>query len=121
MDFIDKLANKVSSGTRILSQKTDEIIEMTELKIELKNIEENIEEEKLYMGELVYKYFLSNNTYMPVVEIKAKCREIQRMEKEKNRMKAYLNKIRGLEYCRICGEPIEEDENYCPKCGYRIK
>ncbi|TCO70214.1 zinc ribbon domain-containing protein [Marinisporobacter balticus] len=121
MDFIDKLANKVSSGTKILSQKTDEIIEMTELNIELKNIEAYIEEEKLYIGELVYKYFLSNSNNMPIAEIKGKCGEIQRLEKEKHRMKTRLNRIKGWQYCRICGEPIEDEENFCPKCGHKIK
>ncbi|QEK12463.1 zinc ribbon domain-containing protein [Crassaminicella thermophila] len=120
MDFMDKLAQKVSSGTRMISQKTDEIIEIAELKIDLKNIEEEIEEAKLYIGELVYKYFLSKNESMPVSAINSKCREIQRMEYEKNRIKTRLNKIKGLKYCNFCGEVIIDEENYCPKCGHKI-
>ncbi|QXM06320.1 zinc ribbon domain-containing protein [Crassaminicella indica] len=120
MDFLDKLADKVSSGTKKISQKTDEIIEITELKLDLKNIEDEIEEAKLYIGELVYKYFLSNDSSMPVGQIKGKCREIQRMEAQKNRMKARIYRIKGLAYCRFCGEAIDDEENYCSKCGHKI-
>ncbi|QZY56356.1 zinc ribbon domain-containing protein [Crassaminicella profunda] len=120
MDIFDKLADKVSYGTKKISQKTDEIIEITELKMDLKNIEDEIEEAKLYIGELVYKYFLANDNSMPVSQIKGKCREIQRMETQKNRVKTRLYRIKGLTYCRFCGEAIDDEENYCSKCGHKI-
>jgi rubrerythrin len=120
MDFFDKLADKVSVGTKKISRKTDEIIEITELKLDLKKIDEEIEEPKLYIGEVVYKYFLSNNNSMPVGQVKGKCREIQRMEAQKYRIQTRLYRIKGLTYCRFCGEEIVDEENYCPKCGRKV-
>ncbi|WZL74532.1 zinc ribbon domain-containing protein [Clostridiaceae bacterium 35-E11] len=119
MDFMDKLVQKVSEGTKVLSQKTDEIIEITELKVSMKKMEADIEEIKFMIGDLVYNYYLSNNTSIPTLEIKERCKEIQRLEQEVNRIKVRVNRLRGLAYCSSCGEFLEEEENYCPKCGHR--
>lgn len=119
MDFMDKFAQKFSKGTKALSEKTEELFEITELKMNIKNIEEDIEEAKLYIGEVVYKYFKSNN--IPLDEVKEKCREIEKMYYEINNLKEKINYIRGTEYCKGCGYMLDDDEIYCPKCGHRVR
>ncbi|WP_129598489.1 hypothetical protein [Anaerophilus nitritogenes] len=119
MDFLDKLADKVTSGTKILSQKTDEVIEIAELKLDLKNMEKQIQEIKISIGEIIYEYFFSKKNDMPIMELQIKCKEIQQREREKNNIKRKLNSLRGLEYCYYCGAIFEEDENYCSNCGKR--
>lgn len=118
MDFMEQLADKVSYGTKVLSQKTDEILQMTELRININNIEREIERSKLYIGELVYKYYL--NERMPVEEIQQKCREVQNLYYKANRLKERVYTIKGLKYCVNCGESVGDDESFCPKCGKRI-
>lgn len=71
------------------------------------------------IGDIVYNYFLSHNNNIPSIEIKEKCKEIQRLEQEMNRIKVRVNRLRGVDSCSFCGEFIEEEENYCPKCGHR--
>ncbi|MBF8983977.1 zinc ribbon domain-containing protein [Lutibacter sp. B2] len=120
MKFVDKLADRISEGTRTLSQKTDEIIEITELKFDMRNIEKEIKEIKLAMGEMIYEYFISTENNMPLNQIKEKCREIQRLEKELNRMKSYVYKAKGLNYCHYCGEMVDHEEKYCSICGHKV-
>lgn len=121
MDIIDTLAQKVSSGTRMLSEQTDKMFEMTELKMDMKQLENEIMEAKLYVGELVYKYSINNEGNMPLREIKAKCKEIYRMENEANKKKSRLNRHRGLKQCSKCNNVVADDENYCYRCGSRVK
>ena len=120
MKFVDKLADRISEGTRNLSQKTDEIIEITELKFDMRNIEKEIKEIKLAIGDMIYEYFISTENNMPLKQIKEKCREMQRLEKELNRMKSYVYKVKGLNYCHYCGEMVDYEEKYCSICGHKV-
>ncbi|WP_053957685.1 hypothetical protein [Inediibacterium massiliense] len=120
MDFLDKLADKVTSGTKILSQKTDEVIEIAELKLELKNIDKQIQAIKVSIGDIIYEYFFSKKNDMPITDIQVKCRQIQQIERERNNIKRKLNALMGLEYCSYCGIAFEEDEHYCKNCGRKV-
>jgi hypothetical protein len=119
MDFIDKFAKKVSESSKNLSKKTDKILELTEIKIDIKNIEDQIRENKMYIGELVCKNFDCYGK-LPLSDIYEKCKEIQRMYQKINLLKERINKIKGLQYCTFCGESIDKYENYCSNCGKKI-
>ncbi|HHY90966.1 MAG TPA: hypothetical protein GX503_04800 [Clostridiales bacterium] len=118
MSWIDKWTQKLSEGTRMISKKTDELLEIAEIKLAIRDMESEIEDAKLYIGELVYQYYLNTHDLkMLSDEIKQKCTEIDEMDREINRLKKKLNFIKGNHFCRFCGEILELYERYCPYCG----
>ncbi|PAB56832.1 zinc ribbon domain-containing protein [Anaeromicrobium sediminis] len=119
MDFLERFIDSIGRGTHTLSVKTDEVIELTEMKMNIRGIEEEIEEHKLYIGEIVYKYYTEEKAHMPTSEIKRRCMEIRRLERKLNMMKERMVRKRGFGYCKNCGEIIKKKQNYCPRCGNR--
>ena len=119
MDFLERFIDSIDRGTHALSVKTDEVIALTEMKMDISAIEGEIEDHKLYIGEIVYKYYTQEKGAMPTNEIKRRCMEIKRLERKLNMVKERMVRKRGLSYCKDCGEIIKKKENYCPKCGNR--
>ncbi len=96
MDLMEKLIKNISEGTKIISEKTDEIIEIAEIKVGIRNTKSEIEEAKLYIGELVYQYYLdSDNHEMIIEEINEKCKEIKKMDQQKNDLNEKLKSIKS--------------------------
>ncbi|MCT4593981.1 MAG: hypothetical protein N4A57_06925 [Anaeromicrobium sp.] len=120
MDFLERFIDSIGRGTHTLSVKTDEVIELTEMKVDIKAIEEEIENHKLYIGQIVYKYYTQEKGTMPTSEIKRICMEIRRLEKKLYMMKDKMVRKRGYTYCKGCGQIIKKKQNYCPKCGNRV-
>jgi hypothetical protein len=118
MDFMEKLVSKVSEGTKVLSKKTDELLEVTELRMEIKNLEDEIEEAKLFIGEMVYRSYLGKET--GTAEMREKCREIEQMYYKIQQLTQEVNQIRGVRLCPHCSIEIREYINYCPSCGNKI-
>jgi len=102
----------------MISKKTDELLEIAEMKIAIRDMESEIEDAKSYIGELVYQYYLNTHDLkMLSDEIKQKCAEIYEMNEEINRLKKKLNLIKGNHFCKFCGEILNPHERYCPYCG----
>lgn len=120
MDLLDRFIDTVSRNGYKISKKTDEVLEMTEIKMDIKSLEYEIEDHKLYIGNLVYKYYTENEANLPSAEIKRRCIEIKKLERKLSIMKQRVVKKKGLGYCKNCGEIVKKDENYCPKCGYKV-
>ncbi|MBB6216040.1 chromosome segregation ATPase [Anaerosolibacter carboniphilus] len=118
MDFMEKLVSKVSEGTKVLSKKTDELLELTELKMEIKHLEDEIEEAKLFIGEMVYRSYLGKET--GTAEMREKCSEIEQMYYKIQQLTQEVNEIRGVRLCPHCNIEIREYLNFCPSCGSKV-
>ncbi len=118
MDFMEKLVSKVSEGTKVLSKKTDELLEITELKMDIKRLEDEIEDAKLFIGEMVYRSYLGKEP--GTAEMREKCREIEQMYYKIQQLTLEVNEIKGVRQCVHCDIEIKEYLNYCPGCGNKI-
>lgn len=118
MDFMEKLMTKVSEGTKVLSKKTDELLEITEIKMEIKRLEEEILEAKIFIGEMVYRNYLGDET--STMQLREKCKEIEQMYHRIHQLTSEINEIKGIRQCSNCHMDIREYSKYCPNCGNKI-
>jgi len=119
MDFFDKITKKVSLGTNVVSKKTDELIAAAELKMTISKMENEIEEAIYQLGENIFNSFISTNA-MSTNEVQIRCKEIQRMYQNINRLQKNYNAYKGIVGCRACGSDIEDGSRFCPNCGNKI-
>lgn len=118
MDFMNKLGQKLSEGTKLLSNTTDKLLEITDYKLEISRNEAEIDDLKMFIGELVYKNYLGSN--MSPTIIQDKCREIQRLTQNVNQLKERMAQMKGVMYCKKCGSIVKREENFCINCGSRL-
>ena len=120
MDFFDQISRKLSIGTNIVSKKADELIATTELKITISQLESEIEDAIMMLGETVFQYYINNNNSMSLNEVQGRCREINRMYQELNRLKKKYYVYKGTRTCSYCGEEVEYGGRFCSSCGNKI-
>lgn len=118
MDFFNKLGQKISEGSRTLSDTTDKLLEIADSKLEISRIESEINEIKVFIGEMVFKNYLGNN--VPPALIQEKCKELEHLFHEISRIRERLDQVKGVSYCRRCGGQVRGGEGFCQKCGYHV-
>lgn len=118
MDFFTKLSQKVSEGSRVLSDTTDKLLEIADSKLTINRLEAEIDETKMLIGELVFKNYLGKN--VPPALIQEKCEELDRLFQEVARIRGRLAQMKGVSYCRKCGSLVSGGDSSCQTCGYPI-
>ena len=119
MDLFDKMARKISFGTSLISKKTDKLIAVTEIKINISKLESEIEEDIYSLGEIVLNYYNTNNN-ISLNSVQGRCKEIQQKYQNLNRMQKKYHIYKGTLSCSYCGEEIDHGTRFCPNCGNRL-
>lgn len=97
LDYMKDISTKIYDAASHFTKKADCIIKIGEYKIEIKLNEKDIEKRKLYLGDLIYKWY--TNDEIEVDNIVKICNEISKLE---NRIDNIEKKISNLK------ESIEE-------------
>lgn len=80
MDFFKNFSEKFFGTAENISKKTDEYIEIGEIKFDLKLLEREINERKFLLGVFIYEWY--SNRDLDIREIPRICNEIKEKEKE---------------------------------------
>lgn len=126
MDFMNKvteISKKVGEGTekayKAVADKSGKIIKETQMRVKANDKEGEIDSIIFDMGKKIYeKYKLGEE----ISDTFAKdCKKIDKLYKEINEMETHMLYLRNLRKCANCGETIEIENKYCPKCGDKQK
>lgn len=130
MSLFDKIKANIKKSLGVAADRSKEAWEMANLQSTLWILKKQRDHMFLKMGELVYRFYLNNESYQDIirercveiddteVEIKKteeKIQEIIRIGKEK--IREYLS---GQQRCR-CGALLSEGDEFCLSCGEPIK
>jgi len=126
MDFMDKVAElskKVGEGTekayKAVADKSGKIIKETQMRVKANDKESDIEMMYYEMGKTVYDMYKNGEEVGD--SFKKTCKKIDKLTKEINEMETHMLYLRNLRKCANCGETIELENKYCPKCGDKQK
>jgi len=126
MDFMDKVAElskKVGEGTekayKAVADKSGKIIKETQMRVKANDKESDIEMMYYEMGKTVYDMYKNGEEVGD--SFKKTCKKIDKLTKEINEMETHMLYLRNLRKCAKCGETIELENKYCPKCGDKQK
>jgi len=126
MDFMDKvteLSKKVGVGTekayKAVADKSGKIIKETQMRVKANDKEGDIEMMYYEMGKSVYEMYKNGDEVSD--SFKKTCKKIDKLTKEIADMETHMLYLRNLRKCANCGETIELENKYCPKCGDKQK
>ncbi len=115
-DFFGELGKSISRATRQAVDKTSVFVESTKISAQISSQHHEIE--KLYqkIGETIYKK-VRTGEYEPDAEVMLIVEEIRKRQGQVTGMRKNLAEVRNMKVCPSCGELIQSDVAFCPKCG----
>lgn len=126
MDFMDKvseISKKVGEGAektyKAVADKSGKIIKETQMRVKSNDKESEIEMTYYEMGKTIYDMY-KNGEDVGTAFVKT-CKKIDKISKEIDEMEKHMLYLRNLRKCANCGETIEIENKYCPKCGDKQK
>jgi len=119
MSIWDDIGKKVSQGTKILSQKSSEVFEVTKVKLDIAAEKDRIN--KLYeeIGKAVYENYKAGNPKSP--DVTDKCQLIDEIEYKIKKLNQKTVHLKGGSICRDCGEIVNATQQYCHHCGRKLE
>lgn len=126
MDFMNKvteLSKKAYEGTekayKAVADKSGKIIKETQMRVKANDKESEIEMMYYEMGKSVYNMYKKGEEVG--TDFKKTCKKIDKLTKEITEMETHMLYLKNLRKCANCGETIELENKYCPKCGDKQK
>ena len=115
-DFFGDLGRSITRATQKAASRTGSLIESTKINAMVSAEEKAIEGYMKEIGETIYARCVSgemktDELLAPIVD------EISARQEKIRSYRAELASLRGMTVCPSCGEIIETDSLFCPKCG----
>lgn len=125
---MDKLFDNIKKGiniavteagklTKVVKNKTSNIVDVTKLNISLNETEGKIAKLYAKIGESVYKNSQGENS---PIDIDAVCNEISALFEEAASIREQIAELKNTVVCIKCGEHNEKTSGYCAKCGNKL-
>lgn len=118
MDIIEKIISNVEKTTKAVVQKSNDMVELTKIKVALSGDEAKAEGLIREAGELVYAAY-KDGTGDPE-DVEKVCKQLEQLEEEIVKKKNQLARLRNLKRCGKCGNENDIDAIYCNRCGDKL-
>jgi len=124
-NFFEKITDSIGKGVKAVSSKSKELIEITKLKNEIKNVQNSIESRFQVLGKKVFE--MLNMGVLKEDELKAECKEITSLFRKITELEGAIKKIElealrerygaDIVMCPKCGAPNKANAKFCMSCG----
>lgn len=115
MAFLSGLGEKVGKAAQAAAKKSNEIVEITKINMNISSEEEKIQKIFKQIGELVFDDFKNNtDTGESVVAL---CQQVVTHQQTIKELKEKLMIVKNIKACSNCGAELELSVTFCPKCG----
>ena len=115
-DFFGDLGKSITRATQKAAMRTGSLIESTKINAMITAESKAIEKLYLELGELVYEQYdggeIKTSSQMSAI--------VDELDMHLEKISSYrteLAEVKGMKVCPSCGEIIEMDALFCPKCG----
>ena len=118
MDVINNIKETLSKAKDTVVSKSGEIVEITKLKYSIADMEGDISKLMRAIGEKVYEAY--KNGTEPDESINEFCAEISAKYAEIDEKRAKVRALKKEVACKSCGNSVDKDAAFCPKCGEKL-
>ena len=115
MDFFDDLYKKLTVAANQTAKETTRLSGLAKVKFNLMKEKSKLEDAYKVLGEVYYKQLKNGE-----VDEKATAAAYDKIEKtfvEIEKYQTEINLMSNVKICTSCGEKVDKDMVYCPKCG----
>lgn len=116
MDFFEKMGEKIAEAGTGVSKKAKEVSSVVSLKNKIRTEENKVQTLYQTIGE---KYFKAHQEYEGDVYAD-EIASILAAQAGIETLKEQINELQGTRTCAACGESVDKDAAFCPKCGAKI-
>lgn len=114
LNFAGKVSDTVNEGINKGKDGINKMSEKNRINKEIKNLTSEIDTSLSSIGKILYEEDRENEKFKNLFDaIDAKKAEIENLNKQ-------LNELEGTVPCSSCGELVQKDIAFCPKCGNKI-
>lgn len=131
-DFLDKLKKQIDKGVTTVTVKSKEALETTQLRSQVKSLQEEKQRGLEELGNIVYTLYVQGTLETERGRVRAKCatlaaldQKIRDKEYEMRRVQLKAQEALGktpaapLGVC-TCGTPVYEGAKFCGGCGKNV-
>lgn len=113
MDFFEKLGKTISGKSKEAVKKAQDLAEISNLSLQISS------QEKVRAGayEELGKRYYEQNKDKPDEMYASQFETIKTASEKILKLKEDIMKARGKKSCLNCGAEMDEEAEYCPKCG----
>ena len=115
-DFFGDLGKSITRATQKAAMRTGSLIESTKINALITAESKAVEKLYLELGELVYEQF-EDGEVRTDSQILSIIDELDMHLEKISSYRAELAEVKGMKACPSCGEIIDTDALFCPKCG----
>jgi uncharacterized coiled-coil DUF342 family protein len=119
MSSFDRFLNRAKDVADIAAQRTNEVVEISKLKIQALRLSNSIAKAYEELGSVYYNHVKYNGNS----EILHNCvTEIDRLLKEQDELNQALREVgnKPSVFCSACGQELSADDVYCSRCGSAV-
>ncbi len=120
MDFFDKLGKKASETYKVTAEKTTKIAKETKLKLEINNYKSNMEDIYKIVGKKIYQKY-SAQEEMQLEDIQEELNKLDEISGKIDIANKEIMSLKDKIKCSNCNYEMNEEYDYCPKCGTKMK
>lgn len=117
-DVSKKVGDVAGKTYKTVADKSNQMIKGAKLKMQITDIEEQIEIMYSDFGKRVYTMYEEGKV---VDGFEKDCKKIEKMFKEIESLEAKMLQNKNLRKCSGCGEIIQLEHKFCPTCGEKQK
>jgi rRNA maturation endonuclease Nob1 len=119
MGFLDTMKDKLGDAAKTAVQKSNELVEITKLKLAVSDAETKVTQIYKEMGEMVYAAFKSDDDIGEAIG--QKCAEIDGKKAEIEELKQKINGLRDVKICPACNAAVDSASAFCASCGAKVE
>lgn len=118
MAFFDKLGKTLTETAKTVSKKSEELVEQTKLNLAIGSEEDKIKKLCEELGSEIYKEYKNGKSFG--VQFDERCNLIKQSELNIEDLRNKVQGLKGTKTCKSCGQSIDQDLSFCPKCGAKV-
>lgn len=118
MAFFDKLGKTLTETAKTVSKKSEELVEQTKLNLAIGSEEDKIKKLCEELGSEIYKEYKNGKSFG--VQFDERCNLIKQSELNIEDLRNKVQGLKGTKMCKSCGQSVDQDLSFCPKCGAKI-
>ena len=114
MDIFDKIIKKVEKTTKVVMQKSTDVVEITKVKLAISDTKNQIDSRLRALGKLVYD--ASGPEYSEDNSADSLIEELNELYSQLKEHEERLASLKSEVICPKCGLSCSEDSVFCKKC-----
>lgn len=119
MEFLDNLKEKISHTTRVVTKKSNELVEITKLRASAAEVEREIDGKLREIGQALYEaYKTGDESYAGVEDAFASLDEAYVRLAE---LQEKIGELRNVKKCPVCQKDMERNAVFCSACGAKFE